>query len=104
MLSPSRGPEALGHGARGGPPDAGQHAGYSLLVGHADLSRSDIERAVSHFRDGGALEAFDEPPNWPLPRIGLVARRLLRLDMLALECAVRPPMIAHAVGDDGLGE
>src|ERR1700691_6176128 len=87
-------PEALALGAGCRPTHAGEHSCNPLLVAVSYLACCDIERAVRHFRDGGALKSRDESRNRLFPCIGLEAGVLLRLDMLAFERGVGPPFPA----------
>src|SRR4051812_891965 len=76
----------------------------AALIGGANLAGVDTESVRGHPPDRHILLGLQVFGDVLLPSVDLIARRLLRHDMLALELLARPPARAVVIGLDGFSE
>ena len=87
------------------PAEASQCCRDAPLLGSTDAADGrKAKRAESDLGNGRLRQSIEIGPNRFFPRIGLIARFLLRHDALALEILVRPPGNAVQIELHGFGK
>src|SRR5262249_49137646 len=87
------------------PPERGQHGGDAPGVsGPEAVDLFEIERRFGDLQDRCAADGNEKLGDGLFPRIAFIAGGLLVFDVLLLEFAIRPPVLASAIERDSLGE